>query len=84
MMMSSLCIKWSALINPVMWDAPRIRLHLNIVEALNAYVSYTVTCAGRPMAQVRSSSSRTPLVAIYRPRIDGWLGWPRERSNHRP
>ncbi|EYC10153.1 hypothetical protein Y032_0057g2792 [Ancylostoma ceylanicum] len=30
-------------INPVMWDAPRIRLHLSIVEALNVYVPYTVT-----------------------------------------
>ncbi|EYC29082.1 hypothetical protein Y032_0006g2777 [Ancylostoma ceylanicum] len=37
-------MKWSALINPVMWDAQLIRLHLSIVEALNAYVPYTVTC----------------------------------------
>ncbi|EYC09389.1 hypothetical protein Y032_0060g3087 [Ancylostoma ceylanicum] len=34
-----------------MWDAPFIRLHLNIVEALNAYVPYTVTCGGHPMSQ---------------------------------
>ncbi|EYC03915.1 hypothetical protein Y032_0091g2495 [Ancylostoma ceylanicum] len=31
-------LKWSALINPVTRDAPRNRLHLSIVEALNAFL----------------------------------------------
>ncbi|EYB91712.1 hypothetical protein Y032_0203g1851 [Ancylostoma ceylanicum] len=77
-------IKWSALINPVICDAPRIRLHLSIVEALNANVPHTVICGGRPMNQVSASSSQTSLAPIYRPLTDGWLGWPRARSNHRP
>ncbi|EYC30985.1 hypothetical protein Y032_0004g1887 [Ancylostoma ceylanicum] len=29
-------MKWSASINPIMWCAPRIRLHVNIAEALDA------------------------------------------------
>ncbi|EYC09625.1 hypothetical protein Y032_0059g2969 [Ancylostoma ceylanicum] len=77
-------MKWSALIDSVMWDAPRIRLHLSIVEALNAYVPFTVTCEGLQMNQVSASSSQTPLVPFHRPPEDGWLGWPRARSNNRP
>ncbi|EYC21902.1 hypothetical protein Y032_0018g3596 [Ancylostoma ceylanicum] len=45
-------LKWSALVNPVMWDALRMQIHLRIVEAFNAYVPYTVTCEGHPMNQV--------------------------------
>ncbi|EYC33805.1 hypothetical protein Y032_0001g100 [Ancylostoma ceylanicum] len=51
-----------------MCDAPRIRLHLNIVEALNACVSYTVTCGVHPMCKVSASSSQTSLAPMYRPR----------------
>ncbi|EYC43595.1 hypothetical protein Y032_0488g2357 [Ancylostoma ceylanicum] len=39
-------IKWSALINPVTRDAPRIRLHLIIVEALNALLWFQSTDPG--------------------------------------
>ncbi|EYB83135.1 hypothetical protein Y032_0342g3039 [Ancylostoma ceylanicum] len=49
-----------------MWDAPRIRLHLSIVESLNAYVPCTETCRGHPMNHVSASSSQTPLVPILR------------------
>ncbi|EYC35381.1 hypothetical protein Y032_1070g3532 [Ancylostoma ceylanicum] len=60
--------------------APRIRLHLSIVEALNAYVLYTVTCWGHPM-DLSASSSQTPLVPINRPcGMDGLVGQERNRT----
>ncbi|EYB87297.1 hypothetical protein Y032_0265g646 [Ancylostoma ceylanicum] len=62
-------IKGPALVNPVMWDASRIRLHLSMVEALNAQVPYMVARGGHPMNQISASSSHTPLVPIYRPRM---------------
>ncbi|EYC30214.1 hypothetical protein Y032_0005g2514 [Ancylostoma ceylanicum] len=66
---------------PSTWDAPRIRLHLSIVEALNEYVPYKLTCGGHRMNQVSASSSQTPLVPIYRPRgMDGMVGHGRDRT----
>ncbi|EYC42373.1 hypothetical protein Y032_0533g3047 [Ancylostoma ceylanicum] len=56
-----------------MWDALRNRLHLSIVEALDAYVPYKVTCGEHPICQDSDSSPQSPLVPIYRPR--GWMGW---------
>ncbi|EYC27191.1 hypothetical protein Y032_0009g566 [Ancylostoma ceylanicum] len=57
-------MKWSALINPVMRDEPRIRLHLSIVEALNAYVPCTVTCMGHQMNQ-EETSKMLFLVVLF-------------------
>ncbi|EYC13666.1 hypothetical protein Y032_0043g853 [Ancylostoma ceylanicum] len=62
---------WSALINPVVRDASRIRLHLSIVEALNAYVPYTVTCVDGPsqyfiLPDSSGTNSATP---------EGWMAW---------
>ncbi|EYC14076.1 hypothetical protein Y032_0042g702 [Ancylostoma ceylanicum] len=66
-------MKWLALINPVTRDAPRIRLHLSIVEALNAYVPYTMTCGGHRMNQVSASSFQTSLTNLPTP--EGWMAW---------
>ncbi|EYC25482.1 hypothetical protein Y032_0011g1230 [Ancylostoma ceylanicum] len=52
-------------------DAPRIRSPLSIVEALNAYVPYAVSCGELPVYQVNASSSQTHLVLIHLPCRDG-------------
>ncbi|EYC21143.1 hypothetical protein Y032_0020g239 [Ancylostoma ceylanicum] len=50
---------WSALINPVTRDAPRIRLHLNIVEALNVLLWCQFTDPGGMDGLVGHGRDRT-------------------------
>lgn len=65
-----------ALMNPS-WAAPRIILLTNVMGDLNAYVSYTVTFAGRPLnKQCFISQVGTGLVPSQQPRRDGRLGLP--------
>ncbi|EYC26624.1 hypothetical protein Y032_0010g874 [Ancylostoma ceylanicum] len=56
-----------------MWDAPRIRLHLSIVEALNAYVTYSDL--RRASDEPRQCFILPDSIGTNLPTPEGWMAW---------
>ncbi|EYB98503.1 hypothetical protein Y032_0131g1665 [Ancylostoma ceylanicum] len=64
-----------------MWDAPPIRLHPSIVEALNAYVPHKVTWASDEPIQCFFLPD---LSGTNLPTSKGWMAWLPTGAFHRP